>query len=87
MDVWTTVDQARADAFEQQILGVAAQLRGGHPDVIVVAFLQTVGSLMRQRLREDATRLPEYQRMVEMLADHVNKSVMPDLHRRPSREQ
>jgi hypothetical protein len=68
---WTVSDQARADSFEQQILGVASQLKGGHPDVIVVGFVQTTGSLMRQRLQEDPSRLPEYQRMLEMLAEYV----------------
>ncbi len=68
---WTAADQARADAFEQQILGVASQLQGGHPDAIVVAFVQTLGSLMRQRLTVDPSRLAFYEHMIGMLAEHV----------------
>lgn len=72
MPEWTAIDQARSDAFEQQILGVAAQLRGGHPDVIVHAFVQTTGSLMRQRLQEDPSRLAFFLTLIARLADYVH---------------
>ena len=78
MAEWTSVDQARVDAFEQQMLGIAAQLKGGHPDVIVMGFIQALGSLMRQRLQEDPSQLALYQRFVEMLLNHVTASVPAD---------
>jgi hypothetical protein len=74
---WTVEDQARADAFTEQIVAIAAQLQGGHPDAIVLAFVQTTGSLMRDRLRADPTRGPFYARMIEMLATHVAQAMPP----------
>jgi hypothetical protein len=73
---WTQGDQARVNAFEQQMLEVASQMqRDGHPDVTVMAFVQALGSLMRRRLQEDPSQLRLYQRFVEMLLNHVTASV------------
>jgi hypothetical protein len=77
LPAWTLADQARADAFEQQIVNVAAQLHGAHPDTIVVAFVQTVGALMVQRLQADPSRAPMYAKMLAMLATYVAGAVPP----------
>jgi len=74
---WTNLDQARVDDFERQILAVAA--RWSHSDVIVLAFVQVLGNLMRQRLQAAPERLPTYQRYLAMLGKHVDSSVIPDL--------
>lgn len=82
LPAWTARDQARADAFEHEILNVAAQLRAGHPDVIVMAFVQTTRSLMRQRLEADPSRLSTYRRMLRMLKRHVNQAAFHEQRRR-----
>ena len=46
--------------------------------MIVVAFVQTVASLMRQRLQAAPERLATYRRYLEMLANHVDRSAIPD---------
>jgi hypothetical protein len=74
---WIAADQARADAFERQIVAVAARLRGGHPDAVVLAFVQTTGSLMRDRLRADPSRWAFYARMIDMLRAHIGEAVPP----------
>jgi len=68
---WTLADQQAVDTFEQQILEVAAQIRGGHPDALVVGVVQALGSLMAQRLRDDPTRVKFYAQLIARLADHV----------------
>lgn len=78
---WTEADQRRADSFEQQILNVAKQLRGGHPDAIVVGFAQTLGTLMQRRLKEDPTRLGSYAVWLQTLVDRV---IAPQIDARTS---
>jgi len=71
---WTAADQACVEAFEDQILRVASQLNARHPDVIVVGFVQTLGSLIRRRLREDPSRLAFYRDTIGMLIEHIEAS-------------
>jgi hypothetical protein len=80
---WTAADQARIDAFEQQIVNVASQLQSGHPDAIVMGFVQATGSMMLQRLAKDPTLLSTYLRMIRMLKRQLNQSVwrQPKSHR------
>jgi hypothetical protein len=73
---WTPLDQARADSFARQVLQFAASMPG-HPDAVVIAFVQATGSLMRQRLGEDPTRAAEYARMLDMLQTHVAQAIPP----------
>jgi hypothetical protein len=73
---WTTVDQARADTFAEQVLTFADAMPG-HPDAVVTAFVQATGSLMRQRVGENPTRAPKYLRMIDMLRAHVEQAIPP----------
>jgi hypothetical protein len=68
---WTVDDQRRVDDFEQQILDVAAQVEGGHPDALVLGFAQALGTLMRRRLQADPTRLKFYALTLRGLVDYV----------------
>ena len=68
---WTEADQRHVDNFEQQILPVAEQLRGGHPDALIVGFAQTLGTLMLRRLKEDPTRLGSCAVWLQTLVDRV----------------
>jgi hypothetical protein len=74
---WTADDQRRADGFTRQIVDVAAHLRGGHPDVVIVAFVQTTGNLIRERLRADPSRAPVYAQMLDRLMTHVGLAMPP----------
>jgi hypothetical protein len=76
---WSSTDQQRADTFERQILAVAGQLRGGHPDVVLVAFAQTTRSLLRQRLRDDPGRAAIYAAMLQELAEEIPASILEAL--------
>jgi hypothetical protein len=76
---WTAADQKRADLFEQQMRDLAAQKRDGHPDVMVLAFVQTLGSLMRDRLRASPERWAFYAHLLERLTQHVAAGIaQPD---------
>jgi hypothetical protein len=65
---WTAADQRRADNFERQTVPLQRQLRGGHPDLIIVGLVQTVRSLMAQRLMTEPAAHDRYTAIIGWLA-------------------
>lgn len=72
MEGWTAADQATVDTFVQQILAAAPHMRGGHPDLLWIGFLEATACLMERRRDDDPSALLAMDFAIDLLKKRVS---------------